>query len=234
MRPYNQSDATYGCHMTTQRIKRRIDGDIEAEIRRLAVREWAATQIHRELERRSDFKGRVPSLRTVQRIADDYAKDTTWWSLADADPDDAALILPVLAELMEQSQGHVSRLYKGLADWIVRIRRAAPDMPVTWSLEVTLTCWEYARRDESLAGVVEMLAFAPWRGKRQRNHYIKRMVKWHSEWFSVLEPDDAFPWGEFMGQLTKDAMRDPNAAGVITMFEATERQDTREKEESDD
>jgi hypothetical protein len=50
-------------------------------------------------------------LRTVERAAAKVVLlDTSgWWTLADADPDDAALILPVLAEAAEMSGGRWQR-----------------------------------------------------------------------------------------------------------------------------
>lgn len=231
------SEATLDGQMaTTRKIRRRIDGDIEREITRLARYEgWTPAQIHRELNRRENCKGRVPELRTVQRIvAPIVSKESSVWLLADADPDDAALVLPVLAELIRHTQGRVSRLPQEIAEWIVRLRRAAPDMPVAWSLEVAFTCSDHARRDEPLDGITEMLAFAPWRSAQERERYLKLMIKWHPEWFSVLEPDDPLPWGYFLGGLSWDALRDPNAAGLLAMFEAIEREDKEEQETSDD
>ncbi len=221
---------------TKRKIRRRIDGDIEREITRLARYEgWTPAQIHRELLRRENCKGRVPELRTVQRIvAPLVSKESSAWLLADADPDDAALVLPVLAELIRHTQGRVSRLPQEIAEWIVRLRRAAPDMPVSWSLEVAFTCSDHARRDEPLDGITEMLAFAPWRSAQERERYVKLMIKWHSEWFSVLEPADPMPWGYFMGSVTRHALRDPNAAGLLAMLDAIEREDEKLKEESDD
>ena len=224
--------------MTTKRTGRpRIDGDVEREIKRLALNDgWTAAQIHRELERRQELQGRVPVLRTVQRIvAPLVSRDPSrWWNLAEADPDDAALVLPVLSELMERTQGHLPRVTKDLAGWIARLARAAPDMPVAWSLEVAFTCWDLERREKSLDGITEMLAFAPWRSGKEKERYVKRMIKWHPGWFDVLDADDPMPWGYFVGRLTRDGLRDPNAAGLLAMFGAIEREDEGRQEESDD
>ncbi len=50
------------------------------------------------------------------------------WRLSDADPDDAALLLPVLAAVTRNSEGRLGGFTVETAAWVVRIRRAAPQL----------------------------------------------------------------------------------------------------------
>lgn len=48
------------------------------------------------------------------------------WRMATADPDDAALILPVLGAVTRNSDGRIGHFTNQTASWIARIRRVAP------------------------------------------------------------------------------------------------------------
>lgn len=205
-----------------RRGRPRIDGDIEQAIRRLAFDGWTPAQIHRQLSLTPAFQGRVPTARTVQRVVARYgARDTGEpWSIAEADPDDAALVLPVLAEAVCRSGGHWSRFSQGLADWVVRVRRAAPDIPPAWALEVAVSCFSHERHAEPLDGLTHMLAFAPWQGQEQRDRYIETMGKVHPDWFALLDKHH----GEWLISLSHEGLRDPDAVGIIIALDMMDRE----------
>lgn len=72
------------------------------------------------------YRERLPSLRTAQRMAREVrpAQPGERWSFTHAEPDEARLVLPVLAAVGE-GYGSLSR---ETAEWVVRVRRAAPEM----------------------------------------------------------------------------------------------------------
>jgi hypothetical protein len=151
----------------------RIDGDIADQIMRLARDNWTPAQIYRELERlqreEGRFKGRaLPVLRTVERYVAKILPPEAGarWSMADADPEDAALVLPVLGEAILQSKGHWRRFGVELARWIIKVRRAAPDIPPLWALYVAEAYRANEQLDEALESLDQMLALAPWRPGR--------------------------------------------------------------------
>lgn len=121
--------------MATRR-RRYIDGDVEDEIRRLARVDWGASQIERELDKRgSTYKGRLPSLRSIQRIVKQETREPgDPWSFVDtdahtSDPVSARHILDVLAYVFEASAHRIIQITQQEAEWIVRLRSAYPEMP---------------------------------------------------------------------------------------------------------
>jgi hypothetical protein len=170
----------------------RIDGYVERAIWQLARAKWTPAQIYHELRRQQaeegKFKGRrLPVLRTVERAAAKAVPlDTSgWWSLADADPEDAALVLPVLAEAAEMSGGRWRRFSKDLAGWIVKVRVAAPDIPPLWAFSIAQAY--RSQNEESVAGLDEVLSFAPWRGRGQYHRYLRAAFMLHPDWFDQFE-----------------------------------------------
>jgi hypothetical protein len=51
------------------------------------------------------------------------------WSFAESNAEEARLILPVLAAVLEQPAGDGATISRDIAAWIVRIRTAAPTLP---------------------------------------------------------------------------------------------------------
>ena len=106
----------------------------------------------------------IPSLRTVQVIAKLAKGDASdIWSVTDSEPEDAALLLPVVAALISKSAGRV-RLTVDAAAWVLHVRRLAADLPpyAAWQIAT----FYQGRHGAGLAttDVDALLAFAPWRG----------------------------------------------------------------------
>lgn len=107
--------------------RRRIDPDVAEAIAELLLGGWTPRRVLDRLEADARYRGRVPSLRTVEAMAAELRARSSGpaWSLVDADAGDAALVLPVLGELAERG-GRVAHLTPETAAWVVRLRRAAP------------------------------------------------------------------------------------------------------------
>ena len=115
--------------------------DVELWIEERAAAGDSGPEIHRKMQDEEGFRGRIPSLRTVQNIRTALVKDPTEpWTLGEADdPDDAQYVLAALAEVVSQSAGRQRQITNAEAEWIIRLRLAAPDIPA-WDAYV------YARR----------------------------------------------------------------------------------------
>lgn len=154
----------------------KVDLDMQAEIERLALMNWGATQIHTHLERQEALVDRkLPTVRTVQRIVAGLApRDSSGpWHIQDADSGEARLILDVLAAVVTETEGRKSQLTRTEADWTVRIRRAATNIP-TW--ETWMTARFYMAREAAGEETVDLdclLAFNPWKGGEKAEQYFQ-------------------------------------------------------------
>jgi hypothetical protein len=160
----------------------------------MAASELSAGAIHRRLELEAnsgeaDFgPADVPSQRTIHNIVREHTPrdDTDPWALADAEADEAALILPVLAAIIEKTEERRSYLTQAQARWIVRIRRAAPDLNAWMVYLIALNYMALAEHGLPHNRLDAYLAFAPWRSQENRWRYNKATEKDPARW------DDSF------------------------------------------
>ena len=111
-----------------------------------------------EIRRRLEATGHVaPSENTIRDlVAEMIARaESAEWTLATADLAEIPLVLPVWA--CAQTLG--LRLSVQEAAWVVRIRTAAPDLPLddVWGLAGLRVLWP-----DSAHAIDALLAFAPW------------------------------------------------------------------------
>lgn len=109
--------------------RRQADPDVLAEIRTLLIDGYAPRRVFELVGQRHE--DRAPSLRTIYSIAAELRPQSgPGWSLATADPGEAALVLPVLAAVVRRSDGRLGHFTEETAAWIARIRRVAPRLPL--------------------------------------------------------------------------------------------------------
>jgi hypothetical protein len=146
---------------------RSVDPDVRSAIQGGGSKGLSPGEIHTALSQDPDFYGRVPSLRTVQRIlSEGRPRDTSGrWTIQSNDGDRVRVVLDALAAVIEQTRGRVNGFTKEEADWIARLDRAAPGLP-------PFELWRIARlyigrlsRNEPTDDLDALLAFAPWRGE---------------------------------------------------------------------
>lgn len=150
------------------RRPRRLDLSVERQIAALAASGCSAPAIHRELERldrAGELGGRLPGLRTVQRRLDDMAPHdpSDPWTFGEMDGEDARLVLDALAAAVNRTDGRIRAVSKAEADLIVKVARAAPDLPAAYQWRIARM---YAARRSNAAPTDDLdalLAFAPWR-----------------------------------------------------------------------
>lgn len=148
---------------------RRADPDVLEAIESHLIRGHTPAQVSRALARESRFAGRLPTLRTLQRMARDVAPtdDSGEWRLT-PDETEPAILHVVAASLID---GWKIPLTIAEAAWIRFLRKAMPE--VGW-----LTLRNFARlyvtteaRGESTAWLSLAVSIQPWRGGRNRDIY---------------------------------------------------------------
>jgi hypothetical protein len=165
----------------------RVDEDVGAAIRELVeaapnhlmrAGRLNAAAIRRQLVREFGNE-RVPNTRTIlDRIAR-YAPDPSGpWSLADSDGDGGRLVLEVQRALIEYSMSTRTPT-RAEADWVIRIRRAAPSIPPRRAFHLAQryielaerppreTKQQQAQREARLSELDQVLALNPWDSSRR-------------------------------------------------------------------
>ncbi len=153
-------------------------------IKEMAASELSAGAIHRRLELEAnsgeaDFgPADVPSQRTIHNIVREHTPkdETERWLLMDAEGDEATLVLPVLATIIEKMEGRRSSVTQAEAQWIVRIRRATPDLDL-WTVYTLALAYMMGPEEGTKDHLDAFLAFAPWRSEDDRRRYNKATEK---------------------------------------------------------
>jgi len=130
----------------------------------------SAAEIHRELGDRPDLSERTIRTAVSKLRGHDLSAPSHLEKGGDVD---AALVLPVLGAVIEQSEGRIRTLTRAQAEWITSIRRAAPDL--TDPLHV------YELALVALGGkaehVEQQLAFRPWLSDEHRARWETAKAK---------------------------------------------------------
>lgn len=178
------------------------------------------TEMHRELQRtfgKYDAPGESTLRDWKNRGLISKDEQDVPWSFSEGAPDDVALVLPILrgyliaqATLLDDLQtirGDIpfefrrKSLTRRIARWIVRIRKAAPDLPVgmAWVLaqraqtaEMAATRMSPTPREDVVEQIQTVLALARWRddgallGKAIEAGLLPEDIA------GILEPDSSF------------------------------------------
>ncbi len=153
----------------SQRRRRRTSvwsPDVERRIKALGVEtDLSALSIRTGLVDEGFSDEEIPSKRAIEyRLADLRPPDPTApWSFAQAKPNEAAAVLPVLGAILEVSDGRTRQITNELAQWIVRVRAVAADLPPLNAYHVARWYRNLTLRDESTEVLDQLLALAPWR-----------------------------------------------------------------------
>lgn len=170
-----------------------MDLEIQAEIAALTREMFTPAQIHRHLEGRAEFRGRVPHQRTIQRIARDLAprEPRTDWHWSDYGAEDSLVLFRLMDNLIEyqiagDNKDQVKRIVQALpshlragfvpdketADWIVKVSKVAPGLdPVEsyWIALIYLNCQQLGIAKD---GIDTFLAMQPWTDMAAARRYL--------------------------------------------------------------
>ena len=107
----------------------RIDPDVRRAAYEQLLLGFSPRAVLRDLRADRRFADRIPSLRTLASMKAALRPSDVGltWTVAEADPADAVLVLPVLAELI--AVGNMTSVTRLTGSWIARLRRIAPAMP---------------------------------------------------------------------------------------------------------
>lgn len=165
--------------MVHRRPATRIDPEVADAAAELTHRGYGPSAIQRDLNAR--FGERAPGLRWLKGLRASLRSDPSEpWRFAEAEPEEAAAVMPVLAAVIEETLGRTKLLTRDEAAHVRRIRIAAPDIEPWDAYRVAreLLVADGAEAD----ALVCYLAFAPWRdgGERYAKAYavgaIDRLV----------------------------------------------------------
>jgi hypothetical protein len=140
------------------------------------------------------LEAKIPDERTIRRrIAERKPPDPhDPWTLAATEGDKAARLLPVLRAVLERTEGRTKGFSKATAEWIVRVRRAAPDLD-PWTAYRTALAYQ-RRTGPDTEDLDTFLAFAPWRSPEATKHLWDWALAHRPNWFQMarlLGPQEA-------------------------------------------
>jgi hypothetical protein len=142
---------------------RQIPIDVDREIAALVRAGYGPAQISRHLEQGPNA-GEVSEKTVQRRVRDLRPGDSSGpWSAADADPEEARLVLDVVAEVFFSTAGRVWPTKNHVAE-IARLRKTAPSIPPLWAdnLARAYRLCKEQRRDSRHLDLA--LALRPWEG----------------------------------------------------------------------
>lgn len=166
---------------------RQVSVQIQQEVTRLVREGFEPAQIARELERKQWLGSDPVSSRTLQRMVRDLrpTDDSGPWSLAEADADQARLILDVLSYAIGSMSGARAWPSADLARWIAHVKAAAPGVPASWAYGLA---WAYQTRQAEDTRLLDMaLALRPWASESDLEWFV-HLVQCSRE---TLGPPDA-------------------------------------------
>jgi len=146
----------------------RTDADVLDAIEDRLGRGRTPRQIYGELSANPHFAGRVPSVKTIGRKAKTFRPPNPEerWSLAEADPEEVAVVLPVFAAMAKRDRvWRCQFVTKEQAQVLVRITAAAPDLDPWVAYQVAEGFVSRRHRGLQTLGLELGLAFATWRGE---------------------------------------------------------------------
>ena len=154
---------------------------------------FSPAQIYSHLESTEEFKGRIPSIRTVQRMVKEFRgeKPPPSWHWSDHQGKDARVVLDVLKAINESQwpyPGEMRTLTKEEADWVVKISNVASGLVPKLVFEVARTYVVWQRLGLSTSWLDFFLAMTPWKDKRSLENYLE---PGREQWTEDLK----FGWG---------------------------------------
>jgi hypothetical protein len=154
---------------------RQASVEVDRHLERLTFEGFGPAQIYRDLEQKGWFGGDRLSLRTVQRMVHHLrpADPSGPWSMAEAeDPEEARLVLRVLAAVFESTAGRVW-LTKDLVVQIVRVQEAVPDIPPLWAYNIAQAYQVCAIQGRDSRHLDFALGARPWESAERADWFAR-------------------------------------------------------------
>ena len=150
---------------------------------------FTPAQIYSLLERTEGFQGRLPSIRTVQRMVKEFRgeKPSPSWHWSDYQGEDARVILDVLKAINERTwpyPGKPRMLTKEEADWVVKISKVASGLKPMLIFELARTYVVWQQLGATAISLDFFLAMMPWKDKTSLERYLE---PGRDEWIEDME-----------------------------------------------
>lgn len=161
--------------MTKKRRRRNIETVVLAEIENQMSLSPppSAAAIRRSLI--SKFtEALAPSLRTLQDIVREMTPppdESGRWALPSAEPEDVALVMPVVSAVAEATRGQLQEITRAEAACVAQVRRAAPELPLLVTYQTARLYVARAARKETTTDLDLFLSAAPWRDEERAQRY---------------------------------------------------------------
>jgi hypothetical protein len=174
------------------------DPDVADAIRDMSLRDsrWSASAIHRVLDDDERFRGRVPEPRTITRYMTKVrtVDPAERWQLLDATLDEARLVLPVLREILQVTDGRVRWFSRAEASIIARLRAATSETIPAWNAYSYAVAWSpiHAAGGETLYHLDAAIALIDWTtvpADEAYAAYSRITEKWGRELLATLRAD---------------------------------------------
>ncbi len=139
----------------------------------LADRAFNGRMAFEHIQALAEFRGHCPSQRTIRKhLGRMRPRDESYaWNLVDSNDAAARLILPVLASVIENTEGRRRWLSIEEARLVRKIRNAAPSIDPFDAYRVAHQYQLRAANEADSSDLDILLAFAPWEGSSADERY---------------------------------------------------------------
>lgn len=165
--------------MVRKRRQRNMRPELLAFIRGMYREGHTAAEIYREMLKPGAFDymaTELPSKRTVEYTVQDFVIEdkSGQWSVADMEPEDARIVLDVLANLIFHGRERGFTKYE--AAWVLRVSKLAPGISHNniWGLTQSYMLAEskdIKGEPSAMEALNAYLAFKPWESKNRFENY---------------------------------------------------------------
>jgi len=174
-------------------MPKRLAPKVREYIRLQALAGFSAADIRKNLENNKEFYGMdLPASRTIQQMVKTIQEqsDMTEWRLEDCqNPEDAQIVLEAFAHF---ANGGFPKISKTLADAIIRIKRACPELDISHAVGLASVYLDGRRHGD----IYLLLGSKPFLGISHLFKYcLKLRLIYGNEWvryamYLVLRPLD--------------------------------------------
>ena len=205
----------------TTRRKRRIDGYVHEEIKRMIFERLGASQIKAILEKNPKISNSdIPHIRTIQSIVRDYppepdpdtSETSTEWTSSDSSPDEAAFGL----ELLRHISGGIGldtrasgRLSKKEVYWFSHVRRLAPYLDIE---KAYIVAFLYRMREQQHADLLSLDVFLSFHARSDED--VERRPELQNQYRGLVNSNNIPNVGVDYLWMTEDEI----ISGVLTRF----------------
>lgn len=162
-------------HMVKKRRRRNTKPAVLDAIEMMVLREPRPSAAAMRRELLDTFsRAQVPGPKTVYEIAREItpADPSGPWTLGSADAADIALVVPVLAAVVEQTRGQRTQITNAEAAWVARIRRAAVDLPLDAAYRLARVYMSREAHGETTTDLDLFLSWGAWRDQETADRYF--------------------------------------------------------------